>query len=217
MTRYLYRRAVGGLFHVDEGWARSLLPPSLSPLGARLGSAMLSLVVFDFVQSEAGPFTELASMLLVPPDVRRGEPFPEVGLYPHLLCTSSQASRVLARDRLRLPVDPTDIEARFERDGDRERVEVLAGGERVLALAVTRRHGRFASRLFQCFTMHDQLQRAPVRMEGWVGEHEEETGRLELGSHPLVAGLARALADEVPFREQVVEGGQEDFGEMVPR
>lgn len=215
MTRYLYRHAIGGLFHVDEGFARERLPGALPPLGFRLGSAIFSLMVFDFVDSEAGPFTELALMLVVPPDARPGQALPEVGLFPWLLATSTAASRELAASRLRLPVHPRDIACRFARDAATEHVEVVEGGRTALRLRVTRRSLAPAERLYQCFARGPEgLYQAPVRMQGWLGEHEEETGLLTLSDHPLIADLAGALADDVPFREQVVEGGQEDFGAM---
>jgi hypothetical protein len=215
MTRYLYRHALGGLFHVDEGFARARLPAALSPFGFRLGNAIFSLMVFDFVDSEAGPFTELALMLIVPPGARPGQPLPEVGLFPWLLATSTPASRELAASRLRLPVHPRDIECHFERDAGSERVEVVEGGRTVLRLRIGRRPLAPTERLFQCFARGPAgLYDAPVRMQGWLGEHEDETGLLTLGEHPIVADLAAALADDVPFREQVVAGGQEEFGAM---
>ena len=216
MTRYLYRHAIGGLFHVDERWARARLPASLHPIGFRLDQAIFSLMAFDFVDSEAGPFTELALMLLVPPDGRPGQDLPEVGLYPWLLATSTPASRALAAERLLLPVHPKDIRCDFTRGEARESVEISDEDGLILRLEVARRPLSPASRLFQCFALGPQgvVHQAPVRMQGWLGEHEEEVGLLALEGHPLLDGLDLALGDDVPFREQLVEGGQEDFGAM---
>ncbi len=215
MTRYLYRHAIGGLFHLDEDYARARLPGGLHPLGFRLGQAIFSLMAFDFVDSEAGSFTELALMLLVPPDARPGQGLPEIGLYPWLLATSTAASRELAQERLRLPVYAQDIRCDFARGGSRESVEISDAQGTILKLEVSRCDLKPTARLFQCFAQGPEgLYQAPVQMQGWLGEHEEERGRLELSDHPLLAGLDDALSDEVPFREQLVEGGQEDFGAM---
>ena len=215
MTRYLYRHAIGGLFHVDEAYARARLPEGLHPVGFRLDNAILSVMAFDFAESEAGPFTELALMWVVPPDARPGEDLPEVGLYPWFLATSTEASRRLASDRLHLPVVDVDIRCVFDRQGARETVEVSDPEGRLLRLEVERAKLAPTSRLFQCFARGPGgLYQAPVYMQGWLGEHEEERGRLEVDDHPRIQGLAAALADDVPFREQVVEGGQEDFGAM---
>lgn len=215
MTRYAYRQALGAFFHVDESFVRSRLPRSLMPLGARAGSAILSALVFDFIDSEAGPFTELALMWVVPPEARAGLELPLIGVYPFLLATSTEASRDLARGRLRLPVQDTLIETRFSQEGPMHHAEVLTDGERLLRLAVKKgRTGESTSRLYQCFAQQDPLFDAPVQMRGWVAEHQEEVGRLELSDHAWVRGLESALEDNVPFREQFVENGLEDFGDM---
>ena len=215
MIQFIYRKVVGALFHVEESFARSHLPAGLHPLDFRLGSAICSLMVFDFVDSEVGPYTELAMTLYVPPDARPGEPMPEVGIFPWILATSTEPARRLAAERLSLPGYPRDVGARFESDGTSERVEVFEGEQPILSLQVEKRNHKRTERLFQCFTRGSEgLLQSPVTMAGGFAEHEEELGRLELFDHPLVAALDRALDDEVPFREQVADAGQQTFRGM---
>ncbi len=215
MIHFIYRKVVGALFHVDESFARNLLPEGLHPLDFRLGSAICSLMVFDFVESEVGPYTELAMTLYVPPDARPHEPMPEVGIFPWVLATSTEPSRRLAEERLSLPGYPQDVTARFESEGASERVEVFEGEQPVLRLEVETRNTKRTERLFQCFTRGPEgILHSPVTMSGSFAEHEEELGSLELFEHPLVSDLDRALADDVPFREQVAEAGRQTFEGM---
>ena len=94
------------------------------------------------------------------------------------------------------------------------RAEVRIDDQLLLELSIRSRKTEPTSRLFQCFTQQDNLYQAPVWMQGWLAEHEEEAGLLKPGEHPWGLELDDMLDDVVPFREQFVEGGQEDFGEM---
>ena len=58
------------------------------------------------------------------------------------------------------------------------------------------------------------MYQSAVTMKSPIGEHELELGEIELFDHPLVAELDAALADEIPFREQVAEGGEQAFDGM---
>lgn len=215
MIRFLYRRVVGGLFHVDADFARARLPKGLEPLDFRLDHAVCSVTAFDFVESDAGPYTELALMIYVPPDVRPGRPIPEVGLFPWVLATSTKASRDLAYDRLYMPGYDGDVVTTFERDDDGDTVYVTEGDRPILRMNVARRDVKPHDRLFQAFSAGPNgLYQSPVTMKSRIGEHELELGHIELFDHPLVAGLDDALADDIPFREQVAEGGEQLFDGM---
>lgn len=71
--------------------ARRLLPPHLTPMELRHGSAILSAAVFDFTDGPAGPYRELVMSIHVAPLLEAGRALPNAALYPfHLGSTTLQ-------------------------------------------------------------------------------------------------------------------------------
>lgn len=217
MNRYFFREALGLYLHVQTSTVRKWLPPDLHPLEAQPGHAILALTSFDFVDSEVGPYGELVISVLVPPFASRGGELPHAATFPIILLTTTEASAAHNFERWRLPRFERSVEMEFLRDGNRRTLRVRDGQVPLLTMSVERHRGVPSSRLYQVFTDKDgQLNRANVRFIGELDEHQDETGRLELFSHPLAERLAGALLDDIPVVEQSMDAGEEQYSDPVP-
>lgn len=216
MNRYLFRAAVGAYFHVDTKAVRAWLPPSLVPLEARPGHAVLAVTSFDFVDSEAGPYGEVVLSILVPPFASRGVELPHAATFPIVLLTTTDASAAHNAERWFLPGFGRSVEINLSQNDDRRILRVYDQGKPLLTLTVQRNGGAPATRLFQVFTTNEgALHRANVRFIGDLDEHQNETGRLELFSHPLADRIAQVLLDDLPIVEQSMNAGEEQYADVV--
>ena len=59
------------------------------------------------------------------------------------------------------------------------------------------------------------MYRVDVRFEAQQFEHQEETGELRLGAHPLAERVRALLLDDLPFLEQSTSAGEQRFGSLV--
>ncbi len=65
IVQYHFRDAIGGFFELPTENARALLPSDLQPIEPRHGSAVLSVMAFDFHNSPVGSYGELILSILV--------------------------------------------------------------------------------------------------------------------------------------------------------
>lgn len=55
-----------------------------------------------------------------------------------------------------------------------------------------------------------------IEIRGSLAEHEDESGTLSLGAHPLAARWGEWLDELVPMREQAMGAGEQRFGSLTP-
>ncbi len=217
MTRYGFRRALGGFFSADTSALRRHLPGGLWPVEVHPGQSVVAVTLFDFVESEVGGYGELVISAVVPPFAPRGETLPDAAFFPLALATTTPASRRHAAERWRLPEHPTCVDIRFACRDDEVEAVVEEGGRALLGLRVGRTRPAPTSRVYQCFSRDaESVFRVPIRIEGPLDEHEEDRGEIELADHPLTSFFAEMLDDPHPFREQSMGAGEQRFGELMP-
>ncbi len=109
------------------------------------------------------------------------------------------------------------MDIRFEQNDEARQVCMSDGGVPFLELRVGRTRKAPSSRLYQCFSEHEeQIHRVDLRIEGVLDEHEEELGALVLKDHPLTNRFADAISDDIPLREQSMDEGEQRFETLVP-
>ena len=201
LTRYHFRHAVSAFLEVPRAFAVPCLPGRLEPLEANHGIGVLAVTAFDFVDSEVGPYQELVLSILTPPRICPDGAWPRSAFFPFMVGTSSQASRLHAIERWRLPHYMKDIEVEFEEVKGSIRIRAHERGRPILDLDVSGSDWGPTRQLYQVFSSsEDQLYKADIHMEGLFTEHEEETGRLVLHDHPMCASLTGTEVTR-PFRE----------------
>jgi len=201
LTRYHFRHAASAFFEVPREFAASCLPKGLEPLEASHEIGVFAVTVFDFVNSEVGAYRELALSILTPPNISGGVEWPGSAFFPFVVGTSSEASRLHAIERWRLPHYMKDIEVEFAEVKGGIRIHAHERGRPILDLDVSGCDWSQTRQLYQVFSSSEaRLYKADIRMEGLFAEHEEETGRLVLHDHPMCASLAGTEVAR-PFRE----------------
>jgi hypothetical protein len=218
MIRYAFRQVIGAFFFADASALRTWLPRGLTPFEMCPGHAMLAVTIFDFVESEVGPYGELVVSVLVPPFAGRGTELPHAASFPVALATTTSASRAHAFERWFLPRHERCMQMEFVQHGKRRSVNVRDAGEPVLTLSVEHGNTTPSARLYQVFSVRDgRIYRVNVRVSGELDEHQDESGHLELHSHALGKRIADALLDEHPVMEQSMGAGEElRIGDLVP-
>jgi hypothetical protein len=212
LTRYRFRHAVSAFFEMPREVAKPCLPGRLEPLEANHGIGVFAATAFDFVDSEVGAYQELVLSILTPPRISVGGEWPRSAFFPFVVGTSTEASRLHAIERWRLPHYMRDIDVEFEENTDRIRIRAHERGRPVLDLDVSGGEWGQTQQLYQVFSASDdQLYKADVHMEGLSTEHEEETGRLVLHDHPMCARLTGADVASRPFREIWQRNGVQSF------
>ncbi len=216
MTRYGFRQALGGFFLADTASIRSVLPKTLFPVEARPGYAVLAINAFEFDETEVGPYGELVLSVLVPPYARAGQSLPFAAYFPFGLATSTEASRAHATERWRLPQYRNCLDIAFDRSEQGRQVIVRDGDASVMRLSVGHSRSTTATRPYQCFSQDDSgLYRVGISIQGDYDEHEEELGSLDLADHDFTTHFAAALDDDIPFREQSIDRGEQRFGDLI--
>ncbi|MDB4952357.1 MAG: hypothetical protein JWM27_5006 [Gemmatimonadetes bacterium] len=217
-TLYRYRNAVGGFFDFPVEQARAILPKDLHPVELHHGSAILSVMAFDFTESEVGAYKELILGILVSPRVEPGTAMPHSAFYPYLLGTTTTASREHAIERWHLPHFMKDIGMSMEVEGegsDRERLVVKAWdeGTPIAELTITSHGWRQAEQNHQSFMRDDEgTFLAQINMAGGLSENEEEAGRLKLFPHPMTDPIGDLdEVNELPLREIWMRDGVQTF------
>jgi len=214
-TLYTYRNAVGGFFDFPVEQARAILPKDLHPVELHHGSAILSVMAFDFTESEVGAYQELILGILVSPRVEPGTPMPHSAFYPYLLGTTTTASREHAIERWHLPHYMKDIGMSMEVEGDHERIVVKAWDEDtpIAEMTITSHGWREAGQTHQSFMRDEEGSfLAQISMQGGLSETEDESGRLQLFPHAMTAPIGDLdEVSELPLREIWMRDGLQTF------
>lgn len=214
-TRYQFSLAMAGFFELATEDARRLLPARLSPLEVHYGRSILVVNLYDFTDSEVGPYREVVYGIMVPPRITDGV-LPAGAVFPWQVATTTAASRQHAIERWRLPHFPEDVSIDLERDGDRSQGAVHVGGTEVMRLEVTTSHWKRDPQRYLSFQHDDEgLHMASILYEGDKSEHEEGTGVLTLSDHAFNKGIFGADFDEVAFREMCQVDGQQTFEPLL--
>jgi hypothetical protein len=215
--RYGFQEAIGAFFLADADELARLLPHTLTPQTARPRHGVLAITAFDFDESVVGAYGELVISVLVPPFAPASAELPQAAIFPIALCTTTEASRLHAEERYYLPAQDRCMDMRFERNDGVRKVLVSDAGAPVLELRVGRTRAVPSTRLYQCFSSHEErLYRADLWFEGVLDEHEEEMGALVLEDHPIANRIAGAISDHIPLREQSMDQGEERYGTPTP-
>jgi hypothetical protein len=220
MMEYRFSDILSGYFEFPTENARRLLPGHLEPVELHHGSSVLSVGVFDVVESPVGPYRSLALSVLVVPIIKGAgeEAMPNSAFYPFVSGTNRPEPRQLAIEHLHLPHWTDDLRIEVEREGRAARSRIFAAGDDpVLELTVTEYDWSAATHLYQCFAKDATgSYLAEIRAQGQFSDHQEETGTLRLYDHPFNAGLAIADVYEVPLRETWLKDGTQTFASIVP-
>ena len=215
-TYYGYDLCVGGYFEMPTDDARRLLPSHLEPLEVMHDRSILAITAFRFHESMVGAYDEVVLAVVVPPIVEPGKPLPKAAFFPFVVGTSSEASRLHAIERWRLPHYMTDIDVEFCNGAGEMRVEVRDAGQPILDLCVTDYQFAPARNMYECFTVDSSNRyRVNIDMVAEHSEHEEERGSLTLYEHPMTEGLTLDDVNSYPFREEWYRRGSQTFDPMV--
>jgi hypothetical protein len=216
MTRYGFHRACGAFFHAHAAALARLLPAGLRPLESHPELGVLALTVFDFAESEVGPYRELVGSVMVIPWAPRGEQLPDAAFFPVLLATTTDDSRTHAAARWKLPELEGCLAIEFDDVVEHMRVSVRDGEQPLLRLTVGLGPQAPSHRHYQCFSADaEQIYRVGIDIVGPLFEHEDERGALDLhDQHPLGAWLGDLIDDPIPFREQSVGRGEQQFASL---
>lgn len=202
MTRYRFRHAVGTFLELPREDATRCLQGRHQPLEANHGIGVLAVTAFDFVDSEVGAYQELVLSIVTPPRISSDGEWPRSAFFPFMVATSSEASRLHAIERWRLPHYMSDIDVVFEAHTDGIRVRARERGRPIVDLDVSGSAWSQAHQRYQLLSASEgHLYKADLQIDGLFTEHEEETGRVVIHDHPMCARLAGAGVGSRPFRE----------------
>lgn len=215
-TYYGYELCVGGYFEMPTADARGLLPPHLEPLEVMHERSILAITAFRFHESMIGAYDEVVLAVVVPPLVEPGRPLPKAAFFPFIVGTSTEASRLHAIERWRLPHYMNDVTVDFCNSDGEMTVAVRDGARPVLDLVVTDYTFNPTRNIYECFTVDPARRyRVNIDMEAEHSEHEEERGSLTLHEHEMTTGLTLDEVNTYPFREEWYRRGTQTFDPMV--
>jgi len=170
---------------------------------------------FRFTESEVGAYDEVVLAVLVPPLVEPGKPLPKAAMYPFMVATTTEASRLHAIERWHLPHIPKELDITFGDEGGRMELRVEDAGEPVLELVVTEHEPAPARNLYCVFTTDDSDRyKVDVHMDAPHSEHEEETGEIVFHEHAFFGDIDLGDVETVPFREEWYRAGVQTFDEL---
>jgi hypothetical protein len=216
LTRYGYRDAISGFFEFPTEHARRILPRGLEPVEPHHGISVFALTIFDFDQSEVGPYGEVVYAVIVPPLVSGNGRLAKSAFFPWQVAATTRAAREHAIERWHLPHWMDDVEVDFVREGRKITTRVKAEGSLAAELVVTDYSWGPVSHLYQSFQRDESGSYvANILFEGEQSEHEEEAGSLRLHDHPFNKDLVISEVSEIPFRELWMRKGVQLFDPLV--
>jgi hypothetical protein len=215
LTKYGFSNACQALFEMSTEDAQNILPSHLEPIERQHTRSILAITAFHFTESMVGEYDEIVLSIIVPPQVKPGQPLPKAAFFPFLVGTSTAESRAHAIERWHLPHYMADIQMDFtEKDGTMH-VHVREGDKPILDFNVSQREFEPVRHLYSSYMMDGRTRhKVNIFMEGPHSEHEEELGSLTLHEHPMTAGLTRDEVSSQAFREQWLKGGLQTFEEL---
>jgi hypothetical protein len=186
-VQYHFRDAVGGFFEFPTENARQLLPSDIQPIEPRHGTAVLSVMGFDFVDSPVGAYGELILSILVSPLIEPGTPMPRSAFYPFKLGTTTRKSREHAIERWHLPHYMQDIDLDWIHGDGHVTINATDRDEPMVRLTVTEHEWTTVEHRYQSFMADDDgFYTSTIMMAGSFSENEEERGAIVIHS----AGMA---------------------------
>jgi hypothetical protein len=217
MMQYRFSDILSAYFEFPTENARRLLPGHLEPVEMHHGSSVLSVGLFDVVESPVGPYRSVALSILVVPVVKgTDETMPNSAFYPFMSATNRPEPRMIATEHLHLTHWTEDVQIDIAREGRTGRGKVRAGSEDILELAISEYDWSPVTHLYQCFAKDASgAYLAEIRAQGQFSDHQEETGLVRLNDHPFNAGLAIPDVYEVPLRETWLRDGTQSFESIV--
>ena len=215
LTKYGFSNAVAAFYEMATEDAENILPPHLKPIEKQHTRSILAITAFHFTESMVGEYDEIVLSIIVPPQVKPGQPLPKAAFFPFLVGTSTEASRLHAIERWHLPHYMADIEIDFaEEDGVMD-VHVREGSKPILDFTVSQHEFEPVRHLYNSYMMDGRTRhKVNIFMEGPHSEHEEERGTLVLHDHPMTAMLTHDEVAPQAFREQWLRGGLQTFEEL---
>ena len=212
-TYYGFQNCIGAFFEMPTSDARALLPPHLQPLEMQHTRSILSVMAFQFTESMVGEYDELVMAIIVPPLVEPERQLPKAAFYPFMVATTTEAARLHAIERWRLPHLMKDVVMDFtEADYSMDVKVADADGAPILDLFVTRHEHHPTRNMYNMFTVgEDGRFKANIFMEAPHSEHEEERGSITLHEHEMTCGLTLSDISDLPFREQWYTAGLQSF------
>jgi hypothetical protein len=212
VSKSYFSTGVSALFEMATSDAERILPGHLQPIEVRPQRSILNVSAFHFQQSEVGPFAELVLSVVVPPVVGSWARHPKAGFYPFLTATSSDGSRRLREEHLRVPTYPHNIDAQFIERPDQIRIRIGAEGLPVVDVTVTQHEWHPSTHLLQSLMMDGERRlKADVQISGRYTMHEQERGRMTLFAHAMTSALTLDEVSAYPFREHWIKEGFELF------
>jgi hypothetical protein len=217
LTVYKFSQVVAGLFELPTETARRLLPGHLEPIEVHHGTAVLSVMAFDFSESMVGAYGELVLSIGVAPLFRPGIAMPQGAFFPFQVGTTTRAAREHAIERWHLPHWMEDIEVTFVQTGGQRTARVSAGGAPILDLDVHDHQFADVSHIYQMLSCDGDGGNflGQITMAGPYSDHEESRGSLRLFEHGFFKGLNSADVYDVPFREESMLAGVQTFEPLV--
>jgi hypothetical protein len=211
-VQYHFRDAIGAFFELPTDNARALLPADLQPIEPHHGSAVLSVMGFDFTDSVVGAYGELILSILVSPLVQPGQPMPRSAFYPFKLGTTTRESREHAIERWHLPHYMQDIHLQWIRGDGHMTIRATDRGAPMVEMTVTEHEWSPVSHRYQSF-MHDDdgFYTATIIMDGQFSENEEERGGIRISSRGMTELLDQWDVTTTPFREMWMKNGLQTF------
>lgn len=217
MSKAYFTTGVSSLFEMSTADARRILPSHLEPVEVRPQRSVLNVSAFHFRDSEVGPYAELVLSVLVPPLVGGFLRHPKAGFFPFMAATSSDPSRQLLSDELRIPTYGESIDLRFVERRDDLRIQVWADADPVIDMTVTLHKWKSTTHLLQSYMMDGERRlKADVEISGTYSMHEHESGHLKLFPHPITKDLTLDEVSASPFREHWLKEGCEVFSALQP-
>ncbi len=216
LTRYGYRDAISGFFEFPTDNARRILPRGLEPVELHHGTSILSIMFFDFDESEVGAYGEAVYAVIVPPLVPGDRRVPNAAMYPWQVATTTRAAREHAIERWHLPHWMEDVEIAFDREPHRMVARLRAEGAPACELTVTDHSWSPVSHLYQSFEKDESgLYLANILFQGEQSEHEEETGEVAFHESAFNREIVLSEIYERPFREIWMKNGCQLFDPLV--
>ena len=211
-VQYHYRDAIGGFFEFPTENARQLLPPDLQPIEPHHGSAVLSVMAFDFVKSPVGEYGELILSILVSPLIEPGAPMPRSAFYPFKLGTTTRESREHAIERWHLPHYMQDIDLEWQHGDGHVTIEATDKGLPMVQMTVTEHEWSRVEHRYQSFMQdEDGFYTSTIIMAGQFSENEEERGGIVIRSQGMTDLIDNWDIETTPFRELWMRNGLQTF------
>ncbi|MDQ3698247.1 MAG: acetoacetate decarboxylase family protein [Gemmatimonadota bacterium] len=211
-VQYHFKDAIGAFFELPTDNARALLPGDLQPIEPHHGSAVLSVMAFDFTDSMVGAYGELILSILVSPLIQAGQPMPRTAFYPFKLGTTTTESREHAIERWRLPHYMRNINLDWHRGDGHMTIRATDRGAPMVEMIVTEHEWSPVEHRYQSF-MHDDdgFYTSTIIMQGQFSENEEERGGITIHSRGMTELLDQWDVTTTPFREMWMKNGVQTF------